>query len=216
MITNTFKTIALLPFLLSTYFLKLHWQADKKEALHQHSSNILHATRLPVRFNSFNLVKDQGSVLLHWQTVEEQSSVHYVVERGDDGRTYNAVATVPSKVGNDTSNYTFKDKAPLNGKSFYRIRQLDRNGAYAFSPVRAILYMPNKQLHFAQRRQELTIVYHSDGKKEYTLFDMQGTLIQQGTMRGNKCVISGLLPGSYILSLKTVATTVNTTVMITR
>lgn len=216
MLTNTIKILAFLPVLLSTYFLKTHRRADHTMAVHKHSSNFLFAARLPVRFNSFNLIKDQESVLLNWQTVEEHSSKHYIVERGDNGRTYNAIATIPSKAGNDTSNYSFRDQEPLYGKSFYRLRQVDKNGIDVFSPVRTMQYMPNKQLRIVQRKQALTIIYHDDSKKEYSLFDMQGILIQQGYMRGNQCVVSGLLPGSYILSLKTSTATLNTTVMITR
>ncbi|HYH14871.1 MAG TPA: T9SS type A sorting domain-containing protein [Flavisolibacter sp.] len=167
------------------------------------------------RFHAFEVNKEQNTFLLNWETVEEISSQHYLVERSNDGRTFTPIATIPSKAADAASFYTYRDKAPLQGKNFYRIRQVDKNGGTSFSPIRSIEHTPPTQLQIVQRNHEIALYYNCEGKKSYTVFDIKGNLLKLGTMNNNKCVIAGLSPGLYIINLQTSTNTINTQVAVT-
>lgn len=189
-----------------------HVQANELK----HSFNTPSFQRLFARFNSFELGKEQNTVVLSWETVEEISSEYYYVERSNDGRSFTTIATIPSKAAEAASLYNYRDKAPLQGKSYYRIRQVNKNGGTTFSPVRTVEHTsPNNQLQIVQRNQAITVYYRCEGKKDYTLFDIQGNLLKRGTMANNKCVIAGISPGLYVLNLQAGATNINSQVAVT-
>jgi hypothetical protein len=155
-------------------------------------------------------------VILYWETVEEQNSDYYLIERSNDGYSYTTIATIKANAGNDKNTYTYQDKAPLIGKSLYRLRQVDRDGRSIFSPVRTVsLKMPDR-LRTVQQHQNLTIYYGGEGKESFTLYNTQGHQVKQGTLVNHKCSISGLYPGLYIICLKTTTDIITTTVLITR
>lgn len=174
--------------------------------------------RIPffVRFHDFDVRKDNNSVVLSWKTVEEVSTDYYVIERSTNGSNYTPLVTIPRKVSNDENSYTYRDKTPLQGKSFYRIRQVDKSFGVAYSPVRPIQLPLPTHLQIVQQSQGITVHYGCEGKKEYILYNMHGNRIRQGIMSRNKCVIDGLAPGLYILSIQTNASVINTQVAIPR
>lgn len=94
---------------------------------------------LPVELTSFTANLSGSTVELHWATATEVNNNGFEIERA------NLVAkndeTIWVKIGfigghgNSTSpnNYSFADTKPLNGKSQYRLRQIDNNGAFKYS-----------------------------------------------------------------------------------
>lgn len=102
------------------------------------TSNI---TTLPVKLLSFDIGKNNADVLLNWATASEENNAGFDIQRSVDGKEFVSVAFVK---GNGTSNqlhhYQFTDVAALNLAStvYYRLKQMDFNGAYEFSPVISI------------------------------------------------------------------------------
>lgn len=73
---------------------------------------------------------------LEWNTLWESKSNYFIVERSADQKTWSAIGTVKS-VGNSSlkTSYSFVDKNPLSGTSFYRLKQVDIDGAAAYSDI---------------------------------------------------------------------------------
>ena len=73
---------------------------------------------LPVVLVEFIANKaDDGSVLLNWATSQEQNSAYYDVERSGDQTAWTKIGSVKAKgYASTTSNYSFSDKLPLDGK----------------------------------------------------------------------------------------------------
>lgn len=89
---------------------------------------------LPVNWISFHgELNGSRQAVLHWK-VSEQGAVRYEVERADDGIRFYSVGSVNS-TGDGVNSYTFTDLLPVNGKAFYRIRQVMRDGRTAYSAV---------------------------------------------------------------------------------
>ncbi|WP_324671545.1 T9SS type A sorting domain-containing protein [Hymenobacter sp. GOD-10R] len=94
---------------------------------------------LPVELTSFDAKLSKGSVLLTWTTASEKNNEKFVVERSANGESFEAITEVAGH-GTSSSSYSYKttDVAPLAGTSYYRLRQVDFDGATAYSPVLTI------------------------------------------------------------------------------
>lgn len=88
---------------------------------------------LPVELtNFFALPSSSGKeVDLGWSTASELRNDFYTLERSADGKSWTDIAKV-NGVGTTTqkSNYSFTDKTPLNGVSYYRLSQTDLDGTH--------------------------------------------------------------------------------------
>lgn len=93
-------------------------------------------TVLPVELISFDATKENNTVSLDWKTASEIDNDFFSVERSSNGVDFFEIGQV---VGNGTTNelqqYDFVDKSPLNGVSYYRLRQVDYDGAFEYSNV---------------------------------------------------------------------------------
>lgn len=90
----------------------------------------IEATPLPIELISFSAEKtEEGTVRLEWQTASEVNNSHFTIERSTDGSTIEDIAVLAG-AGNSATilDYDYIDKAPLPGRSFYRLRQTDFNG----------------------------------------------------------------------------------------
>lgn len=99
---------------------------------------------LPVKLNSFTVEKINNTARISWVTEQENNSSHFIVERSIDGRTWNAITTIAAAgYSNSRIDYSFDDIAPLKGINYYRLKQLDKDDRYDFSPVRKALFNTN-------------------------------------------------------------------------
>ena len=93
---------------------------------------------LPIELTEFKARYDQ-SVFLSWRTATETANDFFAVERSADSRTFTETGRVKGAGATaEPRNYTFTDESPLPGLSYYRLRQVDFDGQFAYSPVVAI------------------------------------------------------------------------------
>ena len=95
---------------------------------------------LPVTLLFFEAnARDNERVVLDWATAEENGNAFFSIERSADGRNFEAIAALDGQ-GNSQAivNYSYTDLNPLEGRSFYRLRQVDTNGEFDFSEIRSI------------------------------------------------------------------------------
>ena len=96
---------------------------------------------LPVTLVTFTAEKSGTSSLLHWQTSTETNTAAFDVERSSDAIRFTKIGTVAA-AGNSTStkDYYFRDVQPTTGTNYYRLKQVDRNGAFVYTPTRLVLF----------------------------------------------------------------------------
>jgi hypothetical protein len=94
---------------------------------------------LPVTLSDFRATTKSGKVNLSWTTTLEVNSSHFEIERSIDSRTWNKVASV-SAGGNTgvAQNYSFTDHSPLNGNNYYRLKIIDIDGQFEYSPIKNV------------------------------------------------------------------------------
>ncbi|AEA43622.1 T9SS type A sorting domain-containing protein [Fluviicola taffensis] len=94
---------------------------------------------LPVEIVSFDATLMNRQVELNWQTASEFNSSYFDVQRSADGENWTTIGTVTAQGNSQTLvDYKLTDKMPLVGISYYRLKQVDQNGAFDFSDIRSI------------------------------------------------------------------------------
>ncbi|MBI4945455.1 MAG: T9SS type A sorting domain-containing protein [Bacteroidetes bacterium] len=95
---------------------------------------------LPVELLSFTAsLTDKETVLLEWTTSTEINNDYFAIEKTKDGIHYEEIGRI-NGAGNSNKNeyYSMLDESPYPGQSYYRLRQVDFNGAFTYSPIREI------------------------------------------------------------------------------
>ncbi|MFA7273941.1 MAG: T9SS type A sorting domain-containing protein [Crocinitomicaceae bacterium] len=98
-------------------------------------------TPLPVTLTYFNAVLSENeTVQLSWQTAAEINSAYFTLERSINGVSWEEIGKV-NAAGNSTEeiNYSFQDKRPFDGVSYYRLSQTDLDGQTKDLGIRSIL-----------------------------------------------------------------------------
>lgn len=91
---------------------------------------------LPVELTSFSGIIENNITKLNWSTASEKENDYFAVERSSDGIEFTEVLR-RTGVGNSNKPvyYTADDLHPLDGNSYYRLKQTDLNGSYYCSKV---------------------------------------------------------------------------------
>ncbi len=97
---------------------------------------------LPVHLLSFTAQKKNNSQgLLKWQTSSEQNSAWFEVERAVDAVNFEYIGRVAATgTSSQPKEYSFVDLTPEKGYNFYRLKMVDLDGSYSYTPARVILF----------------------------------------------------------------------------
>lgn len=137
---------------------------------------------LPVSFSSFTAQKQDKIVRLNWGTEQELNSSHFIIERSADGRTWQAIASIAA-AGSSSNHleYTAWDNLPLNGTSYYRIKQVDKDGRMQVSVVRPVNFNKGYSITIAPNPAtdliRITMDRITNTASTIQLFDAAGNLI---------------------------------------
>jgi len=104
---------------------------------------------MPLKLVSFKASLTNGLaklVNLYWQTADEINTKNFEIERSGDGKKFMKIGEVSSK-NVSSVNYSFIDKSPLAGTSYYRLKMNDQDGIYTYSSVEAVRNLINGQIN---------------------------------------------------------------------
>ena len=94
---------------------------------------------LPVELTSFTAKATSGKVLLNWATASELNNDYFSIEKSINGTDFFAIGQVN---GNGTTLqqqlYAYTDAAPGAGDLYYRLKQVDFDGTFAYSDIVAV------------------------------------------------------------------------------
>jgi hypothetical protein len=100
---------------------------------------------LPVELVSFIGKEKEGKIILNWETASEQNNDYFLVEHSVDGITFKEIARVTGGgTINITQYYSYTHRLPSYPDNYYRLKQVDFDGAFEYSD--AILIRLNKEL----------------------------------------------------------------------
>lgn len=163
---------------------------------------------LPVRLISFRtIMQNDNSVLITWQTATEEENDYFIVEKSTDGRQYKEIARLKGQ-GTTTSITTYKafDHQPQAGNNYYRLRQIDMDGASTYSGVSMLQFnttVTTISVFPNPTNNMLTLQTKATDYKMYQLLDFKGNIIESKRITSGKMPINiGHLPAApYILNI---------------
>ncbi len=101
----------------------------------------LDCTVLPIELLSFKAEVVQQAVQLDWITATELNNDAFMVERSTDGELFHSIGTLEGAgTSHQEIHYAFLDRSPLQGTSYYRLKQVDFDGGFAYSDVRSVFF----------------------------------------------------------------------------
>lgn len=83
-------------------------------------------------------VTPKQQVQLQWLTQQEIKQSHYDIERSPTGQDWAFVGKVASQSSISKHTYHFLDSQPLLGKSYYRLKAVDHDGAFSYSEIQQV------------------------------------------------------------------------------
>jgi hypothetical protein len=146
---------------------------------------------LPVIWKTFEaqLSAAQDHTLLRWTTATEVNNDYFTIEQSTDQISWQQIGEVKGSGNTDVDHsYSFLDPHPLEGVSYYRIRQNDFNGNFTYSEVRSInKYIPSNlmvypnpakdQLHLSPWRIGNSVkMFEPGGRQIAVSCDQSGTI----------------------------------------
>lgn len=166
---------------------------------------------LPIQLLNFtaNDVQNQY-VALSWQTASEENSDHFDVERSTDTSQFVKIVTVKA-AGNSSTVQTYSaiDNFPVRGYNYYRLKDVDSNGSFAYSKIVMVKFgTGNAPLIYPNPVSSVfTAVPGSELIREIVIYNDQGRAVQfvmgNSTDAAMKVNISLLPAGVYFLKVKT-------------
>lgn len=169
---------------------------------------------LPVELITFNTACQETSVDVNWSTASELNSYQYVLENSRDLNNWFEVTTI-SAAGNSNAqlDYFYSDQSPFQGISYYRLRQIDFNGAEkVYGPISVSCNEVGEQIEVYPNpaKQEFTVAIQLTENKPATtiqLMDVSGKIIHtlvKDLKAGNSQILFNdlnLPDGAYLIQV---------------
>jgi hypothetical protein len=96
---------------------------------------------LPVTWISFDGNRVNNNVFLNWKTATEINNDYFEIQRSINGVSFSPIGTVKGNGNsNEIKSFAFTDKKSYQGTAFYRIKQVDYDGAFLYSKTITIGY----------------------------------------------------------------------------
>lgn len=108
------------------------WNSGLPETPGENNQNDI----LPVEFTTISATKSDRGIDVQWQTATELNNEKFEVEASRDGVEFKMIGEVKG-AGNSQKliDYSFVDRYAANGVNYYRVKQVDFDGKYAYSQV---------------------------------------------------------------------------------
>ena len=88
-----------------------------------------------------NVLEDK-IVGIEWETKNDANTGNYLLEHSKTGTDFTALSLGKKAIGRAENHYQVHDLTPTLGTSFYRVKYIQENGDYLYSPTTQILLTP--------------------------------------------------------------------------
>lgn len=98
---------------------------------------------LPLKWGHVTATREKETARINWETYNEFEVSFFTIERSIDGlHWYTIENQIPAINKPGLHPYYFYDNTISNSKTFYRIKQVDNNLQYSYSPVAQVAAVP--------------------------------------------------------------------------
>lgn len=172
---------------------------------------------LPVGLLNFTVTAKTNTIDLDWQTAYEQNNNGFEIQRSDNSTNNFSVISFMPGHGNSqqTVSYSFTDHdVRKNQRYYYRLRQIDNDGASKYSPVRSAVIKDSKLVNIrvtpnpAKEKLLISLGNNSIPELNGIIMDASGRIVLRKTFKPQpnatlELNVSKLSSGIYFLQLIT-------------
>jgi len=165
---------------------------------------------LPVTGLEFTAKRiNSATVKLDWKTTQEINNHGFYAERKKENeQSFTNIQFVPSNAINGNSSlpllYTYSDANNFQGKTYYRLKQVDRDSQYVYSVIRTVNGSGKKPMVLKvwpiPSTGPVQVTFEGFESDQLLVFDNSGRLIKKLPITNQKAIVlQGLAPGTYII-----------------
>lgn len=172
------------------------------------------ASSLPATLGLYEVSSKGSEVLTKWTTTVESNTSHFIIDRAGPDLQFKTVGKVAAAGdATVTNSYSFSDKTPLKGTSYYRLSLMNKDGLQEYYAVKKIT---NK--HYgasislspvpASKTIQLSIELEAAQKIQFMIRDLNGRTVESwaanfGSGFANFPInVERLTSGIYYLSIQ--------------
>lgn len=174
---------------------------------------------LPIELLSFSATELQNEIYLSWTTASEDNNSYFSIERSENGEVFNSIAEIDGAGNSNTiRKYRYTDKTPLDGRSYYRLKQVDFNGDFSYSPVESVLIVAKEEYSLSvspnpvSKNEALRVEYSLPKSLKYgnlstvSIYDIRGKLYLKEILKEEDnsfiTTVSDYAEGIYLVVLE--------------
>ncbi|MFK7807662.1 MAG: T9SS type A sorting domain-containing protein, partial [Saprospiraceae bacterium] len=179
-------------------------------------SDLMNQDLLPVELLTFDATLKKNIVELYWSTATEINNQGFEIQQSTNNKDWQRIDFVDGKGNSEIiQEYQVQHKNPEQGFNYYRLKQMDYDGAFEYSKIQVVRFndtdgeneitvYPNPTKDLLQI--DLTTDADKNSTWECRIFSLTGELIQQKWIddEGDSLDVdvSTLEKGFYIIEVK--------------
>ncbi len=174
------------------------------------------AGALPVELIEFTVRETNQSIDLQWRTASELNNEGFEIQHSADGTTWSNIAFVN---GHGTTleeqSYSYTDNRPLPGINYYRLKQIDFDGKFEYSPIVSVNLTNLQDLSNLRlfpnpaTNNTVTLSIETDftGEASFVLYDLLGQQMNRQSLNlesgsfNQSIDLSGIPSGVYMVEI---------------
>lgn len=175
--------------------------------------NVSGITLLPSEMLYFSAVPDHADALLTWEAIHEENTSHYELEYSTNGRDYLILDQWTAQGAIESpSKYSYLHHNPTSELNYYRLKQVDFNGDWVYSPVRMVRFSAMDgavEIFPVPASDQLSVVYRPSKKGNQTVrlittsgFTVWQTITDFSASNILRIPVSMLSPGLYFVEVQ--------------
>ncbi len=167
---------------------------------------------LPIELFSFDARPNKGIVELEWATLSEIENEAFIIEKSEDGRSFEEIGYVAGAGNSNTFlSYKAKDNSPFKGNNYYRLKIISFEGEIEYSRIE-IVHFSAKEVSIYPNpvKDQIHIIFNESTTIDaaFEIYSIYGQLLSKGNLSVNNSSTDidisslNLANGNYILNIK--------------
>ena len=166
---------------------------------------------LPVQLTSFAVNVTGKVVEISWTTASEFNNSHFNIEHSIDGANFRAIDEIAGYgTTQEKQSYSYTHTIPAIGTNYYRLKQVDYDGAFEYSDIRVVEIKRAGKIVInpSAAIAEITIrlAENTGDNNQIGIYDMMGRTVMMsafdGTLDAKTIDISNLEKGYYVVRVQ--------------
>ncbi len=161
------------------YFRIIHKGVDKNSWRNPYKINTALKFPVPIELISFQGKLENNQIRLDWSTAQERNNEKFEIYKSQNGMDFEFIGSVEGAGNSDSRlDYSFYDLDPQIGPNYYKLKQVDFDGSFAWTQIIQVNYnSDNRDLKVYPNPAKNTLFVKFDeniSKEQIQIFDVQG------------------------------------------